>query len=169
MLQKLENKKLIVNKWNGDKKLYIWEINGDDNNRYDDIDTLIEFYSNSDKEMNHLTNYAKYLYFNNHLNTDLFTNIKLKIYVEDEYSDDSIYGYKVIDNNLDKVYENLKYENGYIEIDNIHMGTSLVSQTEVHVGIYKIIAIIEYIIKMVIWVFAIYTFIRSKNKEKKKR
>ena len=169
MLQKLENKKLIVNKWNGDKKLYTWEINGDDINRYDDIDTLIEFYSNSDKEMNHLTNYAKYLYFNNHLNTDLFTNIKLKIYVEDEYSDDSIYGYKVIDNNLDKVYENLKYENGYIEIDNIHMGTSLVSQTEVHVCIYKIIAIIEYIIIMVICVFAIYTFIRSKNKEKKKR
>ena len=67
MLNKLENKKLIINKWDGDKKLYTWEINGDDVNQYDDIDTLVEFYSNSDKEMNHLTNYAKYLYFNNHL------------------------------------------------------------------------------------------------------
>lgn len=169
MLHKLENKKLIINKWNGDKKLYTWEINGDDINQYNDIDTLVEFYSSSDKEMNHLTNYAKYLYFNNHLDTSIFTNIKLKIYVEDEYSDDAIYGYTVIDNNLDKVYEDLKYENGYIEIDNIHMGTSLVSQTEVHVCIYKIIAIIEYIIIMVICVFAIYTFIKSKNKEKKKR
>ena len=169
MLNKLENKKLIINKWDGDKKLYTWEINGDDVNQYDDIDTFVEFYSNSDKEMNHLTNYAKYLYFNNHLNTSLFTNIKLKIYVDDEYSDDAIYGYTVIDNNLDKVYENLKYENGYIEIDNIHMGTALVSQTEVHVCIYKIIAIIEYIIIMIICVFAIYTFVRSKNKEKKKK
>lgn len=165
MLYKLENKKLIVNKWAGDKKLYTWEINGDDINQYNDIDTLIEFYSNSDKEMNHLTNYAKYLYFNNHLDTSIFTNIKLKIYVDDEYSDDAIYSYKVVDNNLDKVSEDLKYESGYVEIDNIYMGTSLVSQTEIHICIYKIIAIIEYVIIMIICIFSTYIFIKSKKKK----
>ena len=170
MLHKLENKKLIVNKWFNDELVYSWELNGDDVKDYKDIDTLVEFYSNSDKEMNKLTNYARYLYFNNHLDTSIFTYIKLKIYVDDEYSDDSIYGYTIIDNNLDKVYENLKYENGYIEIDNIHMGTSLVSQTEVHTCIYKIIAIIEYIIIMAIGIFAIFTFVKSKRtKDEKKK
>lgn len=168
MLEKLGNRKLIINKYVDEKLIYSWEINGDDIQQYRDLDTLVEFYSSSDKEMNELTNHAKYLYFNNHLDTSIFSYIKLKIYVSDEYNNNDIYGYTYEDKKLEKVYETLKYnENGYIEIDNIHVGTSLVSQAEISGCIYKIIAIVEYIIIMIICAFAIYTFIKSKSKKKK--
>lgn len=169
MFEKLGNRKLIINKYIDEKLRYSWEINGDDIKQYRDLDTLVEFYSNSDKKMNDLTNYAKYLYFNNHLDTSIFNYIKLKIYVDEEYNDNAIYGYSYEDEHLEKVYDNLKYnEKGYIEIDNIHLGTSLVSQAEIKGCIYKTIAIIEYIIIMAIGIFALFIFFKKKNDKKDK-
>lgn len=169
MFEKLGSRKLIVNKYVDEVLKYTWEINGDDIKQYRDLDTLIEFYSNADKEMNDLTNYAKYIYFNNHLDTSIFNYIKLKIYVEEEYNDSNIFGYDYSDNRLEKVYDNLKYnENGYIEIDNIHLGNALISQAEIKGCIYKTIAIIEYFIIMAIGIFALFVFIKKRKAKKKK-
>ncbi len=125
---KEQNKKLIVKKYIDDNLIYAWEIQGKNIITAKDIDTLVEIKSSSDKNINKLTNNGRYVYFKNNLDTSLFNDISLKLYVEDLYNNETIYGYRY-KKELIRKYDDLKYTENYIEIKNVEMGEYVLTQT----------------------------------------
>ena len=128
---KLSNKKLIVNKYIEDKLLYTWEIDGKDIKEFIDINTVIEFYSSSDNKINELLNNSKYIYFNNNLDTSVFDSIILKIYNNDQYNSENIYGYTYSNQQLVLKYNNLEYNSMYLEIKNLDKGIYVITDKDI--------------------------------------
>lgn len=172
MLEKLKSskKRLIINKYINDEIRYTWEIDGSGIKDVKDINTLIEF-NDFDKKIDDLTDYARYLYFKNNLDTSVFKKIILKIYT-DGYSDNNIYGYIYDSEELELKYDNLKYIDTYIEIDNIDSGSYVITQKEVNNNcIYKVIAIVEFI-AILLFIISIVVFniiVKKKDINKKKK
>ena len=153
---------LIINKYNGDVLLYSWEINGKDIIDTKDINTLVEFYSSNEKIDKKFKN-SNYIYLNNNLDTSIFNNILLKIYVNNEYGDKYIYGYEYSNEKLNKKYDKLLYNDTYIEIDNIQEGNWIITKNEVNEGINIILLIIVIILILFIILLG---FLYKRKKDK---
>jgi len=152
MLEKVKqnNKKLIINKYINEKLIYTWELNGKDITNSKDINTLVEFYDSSNEKLDKLFKNSKYIHFNNNLDTSIFNNIILRIYVDDEYNGEYIFGYEYESNKLVKKYDKLLYKDTNIEINNISQGNYVITQSEVDEGINIILLVIVIILILMI-------------------
>lgn len=173
MMEKVKesHKKLIINKYVDDKLIYSWILEGKDITNAKSINTLVEFYSSSDKKINELTNYAKYKYIKSYLDTSGFENIELRLYFDDEYNNEAIYGYQYNNNNqeLNLIDNKIEYKENYLEIKNIPTGEYVITQLEISGCVYKTIAIIEFIIILFIFVVALVIFYKEYKKKKKNK
>ena len=161
---KTNNQKLIINKYDNNKLLYSWEINGVDIKESKDIDTLIDF--NVSTNLNGLLENIEYIYFKNSLDTSIFKNITLKLYVDDKFNNENIYCYSYDNEKLIKKYDNLKNSNTGIELKNIEAGNYIITDEEIKLDVSKTniwIFIIPIIFILVILV--ILFIIKRKNKE----
>lgn len=152
MLDKVKSleKTLIINKYINEALVYSWEIRGIDIKETKDINTLVEFKSSSDKKINELTNNGRYIYLKNNLDTTIFTRTKLKLYVEDLYNGEVIYGHMYTNDELTEKFNDLRYNENYIEIVNIETGEYVLNQPSNtkcnNCIIYIIIMIVEGIV-----------------------
>lgn len=171
MIEKVKetHKKLIINKYIDDKLIYSWILEGKDITNAKSINTLVEFYSSSDKKINELTNFASYKYIKNYLDTSIFKNIELRIYLDDEYNNQSIYGYEYRNQALNKIDNPVEYKENYLEIKNIPTGEYVITQLEISGCVYKTIAIIEFIVILFIFIAALIIFYNEYKKKKKNK
>jgi len=171
MIEKVKesHKKLIINKYINDKLVYSWILEGKDITNAKSLNTLVEFYSSSDKEINELTNFASYKYINNYLDTSVFKNIELRLYFNDEYNNQTIYGYQYENHELTMIDNTLEYKDNYLEIKNIPIGEYVITQLEISGCVYKTIAIVEFIIILFIFIITLVILYKEHKKKKKHR
>ncbi len=173
MLDKVKekNKTLIIRKYVGEELKYAWEVKGKDIKSTKDIDTLVEMKSSSDKKINELTNNGRYIYFKNYLDTSIFSAINFKLYTDNSYNDEAIYGHEYKDEKLTKKYD-LKYLDNYIEINNIASGEYVINQMEnfkcPNCIIYIIIALIELFVIIALVLLLVLSFKKNGSKIRKK-
>lgn len=166
---KTNNQKLIINKYENGLLLYSWEIQGKDIKKVKDINTLIDFKVPIDKKLNELLKESKYLYFNNSLDTSMFNNITLKLYVDDKFNNENIYGYSYENGSLVKKYDNLKYTNRIIELKNIESGIYVITDEDINQDVSKInVRLIIILIILIILLLVIVNIIQRKSNDELK-
>lgn len=166
---KTNNQKLIINKYENGILLYSWEIQGRDIKEVKDINTLIDFKVPTDKKLNELLKESKYLYFNNSLDTSMFNNITLKLYVDDKFNNENIYGYSYENGSLVKEYDNLKYTNRIIELKNIESGIYVITDEDINQDVSKInVRLIIILIILIILLLVILNIIQRKSNDELK-
>lgn len=162
---KEKNITLKINKYDGDKLLYSWEINSKDLSNFKTFDTLVKFSVENKENIDKVTNYSEAIYLEYLQKQTLPKNTKFKVYVGDKYEDDNklnLYLYK--DNKLKAKKQGLVVKNGYVEYEINEGGEYILTQASFNksINIFLITTIIEFI-GIVVLVY----FVLIMNKKKK--
>jgi len=174
---KIKNSKKII-KLNyydeNNKLLYSWIVDGKKIDKEYEFLTSITNISEHIKEISLLSNYADGLYLNFKHNGDLPKGTKIKAYVGDKFTAQSminIYHYNKENNSLELVKNNLIVNSEYIEFDIEHCSEYFLTMSNINIiqnnansiNIYMILSLIEIgiILLLILIIFA------KKNQNKK--
>lgn len=162
VLKKIKDNKKIVNlnNYDEDKNLiYTWIINGSTIEEELEFNPNVSFTSKYIEEIGSISNYADGFYANFAHSGNLPEGTKIKIYVGDKFSDNSvvnIYNYNEKENTLIPITNNINIENGYVEFDIEHCSEYFITKANVNLtnssnfNIFTIVSIIELIIIILI-------------------
>ena len=175
-LLKKSKKVYVVNNYDGELIRYSWTINSKNIGDIKTIETLINFKTENEDKINALTNHAKSIYLNFTHEGELPKGTKIKIYVGDQYKDKSIvnlYYYNDSKNKMELIEEELKVENGYVEIEIDHCSDYIITKAEVGKPGFNIFVPITIVETAIIVSYIIIKFIPlkllSKGKKTKKK
>ena len=99
----------------------------------------------------------------------MFNNITLKLYVDDKFNNENIYGYSYENGSLVKKYDNLKYTNRIIELKNIESGIYVITDEDINQDVSKInVRLIIILIILIILLLVIVNIIQRKSNDELK-
>lgn len=153
------------------KLLYSWYVNGSEINTDVEFLTLIEFTADNIDNIYKNSNYADGLYVKFKHEGDLPNGTKVKLYVGDKFSNESIvnlYYYNKTNKNLELVKNNLIVNDGYIEFDLNHCSDYFVTMSTIEkiqnneVSSFEFLKVFAIVTTLIIIVLIVYIFIKVK-------
>jgi len=172
-----ESKKIIrLNYYDENKKLlYSWTIDGTKIIDNKEFFTLIDFTADNIEEIYKLSNYADGIYIKFQHNGALPNGTKVKLYVGEKFSDESIvnlYHYNKDENLLESIKEGIIVKGGYIEFDLKHCSDYFITMSTIRiihedtVSLSDVLLII--IMVAILIIIGLVTYIVAKYKATKK-
>jgi len=167
-LDKVKESKKVVkfSYYNEDKKmLYNWSIDGKLLQNTETFNTKVEFNLENIEEISKISNYAQGLCLNFKHSGNLPNGTKIKVYVGDDYQNDSlvnVYYYNKEANKLELIVKDINVVEGYIEFDIEHCSDYFVTKSviqqesnisnniETNKNIFAVIALVELVLIMII-------------------
>lgn len=130
---KAKKKTITITKYDDDKMLYKWEIDGKKITNNKAIDTLISFSPKNMEALAKLTNYADNFYLHFAHDGSLPENTIITINVSDKYEDGDkvkVYYYDQDKKRITKVYDDIKVTDGFIKFTLKHASDYILSMSE---------------------------------------
>ena len=150
--------------------LYSWLIYGNSIDTPENIDTKITFYEN-DKNIEKLIKNAEAIYLDFAHSGLVPTGSTIKVYVGNKYSSNdlvNLYHYDESNNKIEKITDNLKVVNGYIEFSISHCSKYIITKYNIDKSNFNITTIIIIAVSIILLCLISY-IIYSKVKPNKKK
>ena len=186
---KQSGKTIKLTYFDGKKKMiYSWTINGSSIDDIKPFSTVVSFQSDNVHEISEIANYAEGIILNFKHTGQFPTNTKIKIFVGDKYTDESllnIYYYNKEDSDLELIKEKIKVTDGYVEFDIKHASEYFVTKATLQKNAtttseevanndkttnnkYYVLSIIELAVIMMLCIICFIIIIKYKDKISKK-